>query len=178
GGEPAERGGAAWPGGLPPALVEREAIPGASVSVVPDGEDLTERGYGFADLGTDSTGPQAVPPVPVDPHTTLFRVGSISKVPVATAAMQLIERGQPELDEPIADHLDFEPETRFETPITLRHLLTHTAGFEEVIRGLFPADEQSVPTLREFLVEQAPEQIDEPGSTPAYSNYGYALVGY
>src|SRR5690625_6443439 len=92
--------------------------------------------------------------------------------------MQLVERGQLELDEPIADHLDFELETRFETPITLRHLLTHTAGFEEVIRGLFPADEQSVPTLREFLVEQAPEQIDEPGSTPADSNYGYALVGY
>lgn len=168
----------AWLDGMLPALLEREAIPGASVSVVHDGEVLTERGYGFADLGTDSAGPQAVPPVPVDPHTTLFRVGSISKVPVATAAMQLVERGQLELDEPIADHLDFELETRFETPITLRHLLTHTAGFEEVIRGLFPADEQSVPTLREFLVEQAPEQIDEPGSTPAYSNYGYALVGY
>src|SRR5690625_2770691 len=47
----------AWLDGMLPALLEREAIPGASVSVVHDGEVLTERGYGFADLGTDSTGP-------------------------------------------------------------------------------------------------------------------------
>src|SRR5690625_376275 len=92
--------------------------------------------------------------------------------------MQLVERGQLGIDERSADNFDSELETRFETPFSLRHLLTHTAGFEEGIRGLFPADEQSVPTLREFLVEQAPEQSDEPGSTPAYSNYGYALVGY
>src|SRR5699024_2640490 len=45
----------AWLDGMLPALLEREAIPGASVSVVHDGEVLTERGYGFADLGTDST---------------------------------------------------------------------------------------------------------------------------
>lgn len=168
----------AWLDGLVPALLEREAIPGASISVVHDGEVLTERGYGFAEVGSESAGPEAAPSVPVDPRTTLFRVGSISKVPVATAAMQLVESGQLELDAPIADQLDFELETRFDTPITLRHLLTHTAGFEEVIRGMFAADESAVPTLREFLVEQMPRQIDEPGSTPSYSNYGYALVGY
>src|SRR5690625_2593746 len=57
----------AWLDGMLPALLEREAIPGASVSVVHDGEVLTERGYGFADLGTDSTGGTgwcADPPAP------------------------------------------------------------------------------------------------------------------
>src|SRR5690625_7094200 len=138
-----------------PAALNREGIAGAVVSVVHDGQVLTERGYGYADTGADGAAP-----VPVDAQETLFRVGSISKLAVSTAVMQLVEQGQVDLDEPVADLIDFEIPTRFEEPITLRHLLTHTAGFEERMRGLFPDPNEELPALREVLADP-PEQRSE-----------------
>ncbi|HLS24516.1 MAG TPA: serine hydrolase domain-containing protein [Beutenbergiaceae bacterium] len=161
-----------WLDGMLPAALNREGIAGAVVSVVHDGQVLTERGYGYADTGADGAAP-----APVDAQETLFRVGSISKLAVSTAVMQLVEQGQVDLDEPVADLIDFEIPTRFEEPITLRHLLTHTAGFEERMRGLFPDPNEELPALREVLADP-PEQIFAPGTTPAYSNYSYGLAGY
>src|SRR5699024_3065457 len=88
------------------------------------------------------------------------------------------ERGDLDLDEPITTYTDLAPEESFDPPVTMRHLLTHTAGYEEVIRGtvlLAPAD---VPPLGDYLREEAPEQIYPPGAVPAYSNYGYALAAH
>lgn len=162
-----------WLDGLLPALLEREAIPGAVVSVVHDGEILTERAYGLADTGAGGEDPR-----PVDPQETAFRVGSISKLVVATAVMQLVERGELDLDAPVSDHLDFELPTRFGSPVTLRHLLSHTAGFEDVYRHDMLGPGRTVPPLRDMLATEPPVQIFEPGTVPAYSNYGYALAAY
>lgn len=162
----------AWLDGLLPAALERTRIAGATVSVVHDGELLTARGYGWADTGTDGGDP-----VPVDPERTLFRVGSVSKLVTATAVLQLVEQGALDLDAPVAEHLDFDLPTRFDEPITLRHLLTHTAGFEERVGGLIGTDPAAV-DLRTALAVDAPEQVYAPGTVPAYSNYGNALAGY
>lgn len=172
--EPAELTGSnvdTWLDGLLPALLEREAIPGAVVSVVHDGDVVTERGYGSAITGTASDAPLAA-----DPQETAFRVGSVSKLVVATAVMQLVERGELDLDVPVADYLDFELSARFD--ITLRHLLSHTAGFEDVYRWVMLDPGSEVPALRDVLATDPPEQIFEPGTVPAYSNYGYALAAY
>lgn len=163
----------AWLDGLVPTLLAREAIPGAVVSVVHEGEVVTERGYGLA-----TTGAAGVPQRPVDPSATGFRVGSISKLVVATAAMQVVEGGALDLDEPVAPHLPFELRTRFDPPITMRHLLTHTAGFEDQYRHIILPPETPVPELGELLATDPPEQIFAPGSMPAYSNYGAALAAY
>lgn len=161
----------AWLDGAVGSALQTTGIPGATVSVVADGELLTARGYGMADTGTGDT-----PAAAVDPERTLFRVGSVSKVVSATAIMQLVEKGELDLDADVQQYLDFDLDTP-KGAVTLRHLLTHTAGFEEVISGLIgtPGSEK---TLREAVSDAPPAQVYAPGTTPAYSNYGATLAGY
>jgi CubicO group peptidase (beta-lactamase class C family) len=133
---------------------------------------LTARGYGYADTGSEGTAPH-----PVDPDQTLFRVGSVAKVFVATAVMQLVEQGKIDLDADVDRYLDFPLPRTFDRAITMRHLLTHTAGFEERIKGLIELGESTV-SVRDTVAVDPPEQVFEPGTVPAYSNYGYSLAGY
>ena len=158
----------AWLDGKLPDALKNGDIPGAVVTVVKDGQVVTTRGYGWADTG--ASGGQ---PVAVDPQTSLFRVASISKIPTSIAAMQLVEQGKVDLDTDISAYLDFEIERRFDEPLTLRNLLTHSAGFEESIRMA-----QDETDLEAYVKTNPPVQVFEPGSTPGYSNYGMALAGY
>ena len=158
----------AWLDGKLPDALKNGDIPGAVVSVVKDGQVVTTRGYGWADTG--ASGGQ---PVAVDPQTSLFRVASVSKIPTSIAAMQLVEQGKVDLDADISAYLDFEIERRFDEPLTLRNLLTHSAGFEESIRMA-----QDETDLEAYVKTNPPVQVFEPGSTPGYSNYGMALAGY
>ncbi|MBE1874668.1 serine hydrolase domain-containing protein, partial [Myceligenerans pegani] len=155
---------------LPPAL-EANGIAGAAVAVVHDGAVVTARGFGRADTGADGG-------TPVDADAdTLFRPGSVSKVFTATAVMQLVERGDLDLDADVSEYLDFEIDRNFDADLTLRHLLSHTPGFEERIAGLIGSGDRPA-DLRDALVTDPPEQVYAPGTTPAYSNYGNALAGY
>ena len=163
----------AWLDGVLPTLLAREEIPGAAVSIVQNGAVVTERGFGLADTGITTGKPRAV-----DSQQTMFRLGSVSKTIVATAVMQLVESGQVDLDRPVTDYVDFVLPARFDTPITLRHLLTHTAGFEDVYANMFLPAGTAVPPLRETVTAAPPQQIYEPGTSPAYSNYSYALAAY
>ena len=157
----------AWLDGKLPDALKNGDIPGAVVSVVKDGQVVTTRGYGWADTG--ASGGQ---PVAVDPQKSLFRVASVSKIPTSIAAMQLVEQGKVDLDADIRAYLDFEIERRFDEPLTLRHLLTHSAGFEEQI-SLTPGTD-----LEAYVKNDPPAQVFAPGTTPGYSNYGMALAGY
>ena len=157
----------AWLDGKLPDALKNGDIPGAVVSVVKDGQVVTARGYGWADTG--ASGGQ---PVAVDPQKSLFRVASVSKIPTSIAAMQLVEQGKVDLDADISAYLDFEIERRFDEPLTLRHLLTHSEGFEEQI-SLTPGTD-----LEAYVKNQTPAQVFAPGTTPGYSNYGMALAGY
>lgn len=168
----------AWLDGLLPTALTQARIAGAAVSVVHDGKVVTARGYGYADTGTGTgRSSESGQPVEVDPARTLFRPASISKAVTATAVLRLVEQGKLDLDADITPHLDFELPLRYDTDLTLRHLLTHTAGFEERLSGMIATEENAI-GLRESLVTDPPEQIYEPGTTPAYSNYGNALAGY
>ncbi|ROO62428.1 CubicO group peptidase (beta-lactamase class C family) [Micromonospora sp. Llam0] len=167
----------AWLDDVLPDALERNDIAGATVAVVHDGKIVTTRGYGHADTGTGSTGDGNNTAVPVDPEQHLFRIGSVSKLATATAVMQLVQDGRLDLDTDIDRYLDFDLPRSFDEPITLRHLLTHTPGFEERIAGLIGQEGASA-DLREALVTDPPEQIFRPGTVPAYSNYGNSLAGY
>ncbi|WP_208758378.1 serine hydrolase domain-containing protein [Micromonospora violae] len=162
----------AWLDGLLPAALDRTGIAGATVAVVKDGKIVTTRGYGYADTGAGGKGA-----VPVDPDRHLFRMGSVSKLVTATAVLQLVQSGKLDLDADVETYLDFDLPRRYERAVTLRHLLTHTAGFEERIAGLIGTDGGNI-DLRKALVTDPPEQIYEPGTVPAYSNYSNALAGY
>ena len=157
----------AWLDGKLPDALKNGDIPGAVVTVVKDGQVVTTRGYGWSDTGASGGNPVAV-----DPQKSLFRVASISKIPTSIAAMQLVEQGKVDLDADISAYLDFEIERRFDEPLTLRHLLTHSAGFEERWKVAPTTD------LEAYVKNDPPAQVFAPGTTPGYSNYGMALAGY
>jgi CubicO group peptidase (beta-lactamase class C family) len=154
---------------LIPSQLQTRNIAGAVVSVVKDGQVLFTKGYGYADF-------EAKKPVLAD--QTLFRPGSISKLFTATAVMQLVEQGKLDLDRDVNDYLDFAIPKTYPESVTLRRLLTHTAGFEETLKNLFVAQESDLKPLRTYLVNQMPARIFPPGKIPSYSNYGFTLAGY
>ncbi|MFC6356674.1 serine hydrolase domain-containing protein [Luethyella okanaganae] len=162
-----------WLDGQISTLLEREGIPGAVVSVVQGGQVLVQASYGVADPNKPAGGDNRL-----DPAGSVVRAASISKLFTTTAVLQLVQAGTLAIDTPIGDYLDFTVPTRFDTPITLRHLLSHTAGFEERVTGSAPTRESALVPLRSYLATDPPEQIFEPGTTPAYSNYGLELAGY
>lgn len=159
----------AWLDGMMPYALATGDIAGAVVVVVKDGEILTQRGFGYSDVETR---------IPIDPKVTGLRPGSISKLFGATAAMQLVEAGKLDLDRDVNEYLDFKIPDAFDKPITLKHLLTHTAGFEDRLKYLIATDPSTMISLGDDLKRQIPPRIFAPGTTPSYSNYGAALVGY
>ena len=159
----------AWLDGLMPYALATGDIPGAVVTVVKDGEVVANRGYGYADLAKRE---------PVNPDTTLFRVGSISKLFTWTAVMQQVEAGRLDLDTDVNEYLDFEIPPFDGEPITLRQIMTHTAGFEESMRHMLSSDPNDLLTLHDYVRVALPARVYAPGTTPAYSNYASALAGY
>src|SRR5215207_6587548 len=149
--------------------MEKHHIAGAAVSVVKDGKLFFAKGYGYADLENK---------VPVDPEQTNFRTGSIAKLFTWTAVMQLVEQGKLDLDADINDYLDFRIPDTYPQPITLKDLMTHTAGFEDLYYERLAKDPNDLLPPREWLVSHMPARVSPPGEVAAYSSYGTALAGY
>ncbi len=158
-----------WLDGFMPYALSSGGIAGAVVVVVKDGQVLTERGFGYADVKTKR---------PVDPQKTLFRPGSVSKTFTWTAVMQQVEAGKLDLDTDVNRYLDFTIPPYHGQPITLRNLMTHSAGFEEQLRDNFVTKAADMLPLDAFLKDNIPERIYAPGTVVAYSNYGATLAGY
>ena len=155
--------------GMMPAQLERENIGGAVIAVVKDGKLLFAKGYRYADM-------EKRQPVTVD--ATLFRPGSISKLFTWTSVMQLVEQGKLDLDKDVNSYIDFQIPPAYGKPITLRDIMTHTAGLEETARDLFVADAQHLTPLDQYLKQHLPQRIFPPFEVPAYSNYATTLAGY
>ncbi len=127
------------------------------------------KGYGYADLARS---------IPVRPDATLFRVGSITKLFTWTAVMQLAEEGKLDLDADVNTYLDFEIPDTYPQPITLKHMMSHTTGFEEIGFGLFPSRLDLIQPLGKRLIGRMPARVRPPGQVSAYSNYAVELAGY
>ncbi len=159
--------------GALPMQLKQYQIPGATLALVKDGEIVFSKGYGFANLQTQR---------PMDPETTLHRPGSNSKILVWTAVMQLVEQGRLDLYADINSYLDFpipsKVDGREAPPITLHHLMTHTAGFEDVAVQLFVSGPDLMQPLAEYVKNHRPARVFQPGSVMAYSNYGSTLAAY
>ncbi|HKP28154.1 MAG TPA: serine hydrolase domain-containing protein [Gemmatimonadales bacterium] len=147
---------------VPQALTSGD-IAGLVVTVVKDGQVLLEKGYGLADVRGK---------IPMTAGTVV-RVASLSKAFTSTAVMQLVERGKIDLDRDINEYLDFKIPAAFGKPITMRNLLSHTAGFEETSYKHYRP-----PLSLHDHVAMVPDRIFPPGEVPAYSNYGLSLAGY
>ena len=162
-----------WLDGEMNGVMQKGSVTGAVVVVVKDGEVLYSRGYGYADAETKK---------PIDPATTMFRVGAMSGVVTSTAVMQLVEQHKLDLDADVNRYLDFTIPPRAGKPVTLRDLLTYTPGFEDVRKELYITEpkervQQPYEGWLKHLV-RTPERIYPPGDVPAYSTYGTTLLGY
>lgn len=159
----------AWLDGYMPYGLKAGGIPGAVVVVVKDGQPLTMRGFGYSDMKTKA---------PVDPESTLFRPGSVSKLFTWTAVMQQVQAGKINLDADVNTYLDFKVPPYHGKPVTMRNLMTHTGGFEETVKYLIEFGKNKPTGLRSALLRSFPSQIYAPGAMPAYSNWGASLAGY
>ena len=158
----------AWLDGFIPYALAQGDVAGAVVVIVKDGHVLTQRGYGYADVAARKR---------IDPATTMFRPGSISKLFTWTAVMQLVEQGRIDLDADVNRYLDFTIPPYQGQPLTMHDLMTHRTGFEQSVKGLIHLGGKMSP-MGEVLQRWIPRRVVPPGTTPAYSNYGAGLAGY
>ena len=155
--------------GLFPYALHRAGIPGGVIVVVKDGKLLFAKGYGYANVAKKT---------PVNPSTTLFRPGSVSKLFTWTAVMQLVQAGKIDLDADVNKYIDFTIPPFEGKPVTMRNLMTHTPGFEETVRDLLVDTKEQVLPIDVYLKRRLPTRIFPPGEVIAYSNYGATLAGY
>lgn len=145
-------------------------IAGGTISIVKDGKVLLAKGYGFADDAKQT---------PVSADSTLFRIGSISKMFTWFSVMQLVSQGKLDLNADINTYLKgFKIPSTYPEPITLKHLMTHTPGFEDLVIGLFAKDSTGMKPLGEILAEQIPARVRPPGTHASYSNHGTGMAAY
>jgi CubicO group peptidase (beta-lactamase class C family) len=143
-------------------------IPGAAFVFVRDGKIVAMRGYGLADVERRT---------PVIPESTIFRIGSISKVMTAMAVLQLADRGRIDLSADPARYVKrVSIPTNYPQPITVEQLLTHTAGFDEIRPGTQAPTRDAVLPFPDFLATRL-VRVRPPNETIAYSTYGVTLAG-
>lgn len=152
----------------------RLGVPGVSIAVIHAGEIEWAKGYGAVTLGGAAVTP-----------ATLFQAASISKPVTAMAALQLVEAGTLALDRDINGYTTYWklPDNAGSGPVTLRQLLSHTAG--TTVHGFrgYAAGEK-IPTLVQLLNGAAPSNSrgvhvsTRPGTKYRYSGGGYEVVQY
>ncbi len=152
-------------------LAERHSVPGAQLGILrytPGREDeLVEAAFGTLNLATGAPATT----------TSVFQIGSITKVWTATVVLQLVDEGLVELDTPVADVV---PELRLSDPdvtksVTIRHLLTHTSGIDG---DVFTDTGRGDDCLEKYVDLLAEAGQNHPlGATWSYCNSGFSLLG-
>lgn len=162
-------------------------IPGLGLGIIKEGEWIFNYSFGYQNIEQN---------IKVT-EKTIFTIASISKLITGTAAMQLVEQGQLNLDVSINEYLDFEVKhPKYpEIDITLRMLLTHTSGFDdgyEPYENLYTIENgggDSDISLKEFVRGYFIEGGDyynveenfhsfKPGKDSEYANSNFTLLGY
>ena len=145
--------------------MQNQHIPSLSLAVVKDGKVIKAKGYGLANIETNT-------PATAD---TIFQIQSVTKQFTATAIMMLVEEGKVDLDAPVGKYLDGTPEIW--QSITVRRLLTHTSGIKDYINEPTQSLRLEV-TDAEVFAAAVTRPLDFPvGDRYAYSNTNYHLLG-
>jgi CubicO group peptidase (beta-lactamase class C family) len=150
-------------------------VPGVSIAVINDFKIEWAKGYGVLKAGENT-------PVTTE---TIFEIGSTTKSLTAAAALHYVEKNLLTLDNDVNETLVSWkiPENKFsqKEKVTLRRLLTHTAGINRP-QGGFGFDDGKIPSLREVLngelpAENQPARVENiPGEGWNYSNFGYIII--
>ncbi len=168
--------------------LERKEIASIAIGLYTDEGVLWTDGFGIeapasntndADSNNKDSRGGAAATVRQASRSTVYRVGSVSKLFTDIAVMQRVEAGDLDLDAPITDYLpEFRPHNPFDAPITLRQLMCHRAGLvrEPPIGNYFDDTE---PSLAETVASlNATQLVHQPGTVTKYSNAGIAVVGH
>lgn len=155
------------------SFIQREMaekqLPALSLALVDDQQIVWAQGFGFAD-------PNAKIPATAG---TIYRAGSVSKLFTDIGIMQLVERGELDLDAPVTRYLpDFRPKNPFGKPITLRELMSHRSGLvrEPPVGHYFDPSEPPVRATVDSL--NSTTLVYAPGTHTKYSNAGITVAGY
>jgi CubicO group peptidase (beta-lactamase class C family) len=158
-----------------PQMMEEDNIPGVSIAFFDNGKITWQKTYGYSNLA-DSTKVTT---------NTVFNGASLSKPVTAVAALHLVEQGVLSLNEDINKYLEGwkVPENKFteHEKVTLKRLISHTAGFERYVQSSFFPDEE-LPTIEQMLagekpsVDPAVSVVSVPGQKEVYSNTGYSVL--
>lgn len=148
--------------------LEKEGIPGGVFVLVQGDSIIHINGYGLGNIETKT---------PISAYNSIFQIASITKTFVGISIMQLYEDKKLKLDNDINDYLtSLNIDYKYNAPVTIRQLLTHTAGFDQ--RNLYVSvkNDKDIIPLDEHLKKRMPKQIRRSGEVFTYSNYGYALL--
>lgn len=156
----------AWINEQLPALVEKYQVPGVAWAVLADGEVVD----GAAGVLNKGTGVDAT-------ADSLFQIGSITKLWTATLVLQLVDEGKVDLDATVQTYLpEFEiGDKEAAARITVRHLLTHTAGFEGDIFTDTGVGDDCVEKYLDVLHDVP--QLFPVGEQFSYNNAAYCVLG-
>ena len=152
-------------------------IPGMSLVIVQDGQTIYKKGYGVANVETN---------VPVDPDKTIFRIGSISKALTLLTLSKLVYQGRVGMDDDVTKYFGgIENEQGFTDPVRIKHVLTHTSGFDQVGLGRHiynydqPLHDRKAqrPSISAFLKNKNLRRVTKAGDYYRYDTYGSTLAG-
>ena len=152
-------------------ISERQAgLASIAVAVFQNEQTVCEEYFGKADIENN---------IPAD-KDTVYEWGSVSKLLVWTSVMQLYEQGKLDLNKDIRTYLPegFLTKLHFSEPVTMLHLMNHTAGFQETAYSNENAKEKDLRPLEQTVKYQEPNQVYKPGTVTAYSNWGAALAAF
>jgi CubicO group peptidase (beta-lactamase class C family) len=146
-------------------------IPGLVYGIVADGKLIHTNGFGYANIGQKSA-PSA---------QSVYRIASMTKSFTAMAILSLRDAGKLDLDDPVSKYipemLQTHPLTDDSPPITIRNLLSHSAGFPEDNpwgdRQLQRSDQELIDFLKKGV-----SLSNTPGVSYEYSNLGFTLLGH
>jgi CubicO group peptidase (beta-lactamase class C family) len=149
--------------------------PGLAAVVRKDGRTVLQRAYGVRDLRTRT---------PIDPRTR-FRLASVTKQMTAAAIMLLVRDGRLRYEDTLRQALPGFP--AYGSGVTIRHLLTHTSGVPDYEQLMDRVEKEKGPIwspqrqIRDdevlVLLEKETRGLFAPGTSWAYSNSGYVLLG-
>lgn len=151
----------------------KTATAAMSVAVFNKNEIFTQKYYGYSDIENNAENDMG----------TVMEWGSCSKLLIWISVMQLVELGKIDLDANIFAYLPshFLTKLKYDDAITMRNLMHHNAGWQDVISDIMIKPENALDyhyNLEQALRETEPEQIYRPGEVTAYSNWGAALAAY
>ncbi|HZF42263.1 MAG TPA: serine hydrolase domain-containing protein [Sphingomonadaceae bacterium] len=159
------------------AEMAAEHIPGLAIVLVQSGRTILKRGYGVADVATGR---------PVDPESTLFRIGSITKALTALAVTRVASDGRTGMNADVSRYVhNIRNLSGSDRPVTVKDLISHSSGFDQIGLdrqiGQFerPLAERKAlrPGLKQFVEAENLRRTTLPGQLYRYDTYGITLAG-